>query len=544
MDYATPLLAGFLTCIFLHKCPVRGDVALAIHMAILFGCYLIRFFDGYVERWQLLSDPLKTIFLHDSATTLTTIAYRVSPIHPLYRFPGPLIHKITSLQTAYIVYSGRRHLIVAGLHARYGKYVRIGPNTLSINSHVAVSPIYASTVPMDKSRAYQFGDAKGKGLFFMRKVEEHNGRRRQWAGAFSVHSLKEHKITLERRAFELVECIGMRHDGNGVVNLSQCLHHFAYDAMGDIVFGNSSRLDLMKEGDPEGLITSGQSATIAFESLGEVPSLSEILWHLPVTDRLRRLEYYAGKLMTARQNMDSCAEHHDLASHLLCASDPSRQKLPPEDLRADALFAIQAGSDTPAGVLTFLFYFLLSHRDVYDKLREELDDHLSTQGEGFIDGTLDELPYLNAVVNETLRLGTPFGGFPRVVPQGGIVIDDQFIPQDTIVSVPTYTQEISEENFWPEPLSFKPERWLPGGLGPGSRARKSAIMAFSYGPFGCLGKSLAIHELLIVTARLLLNYDLTLSASFDHEAFSAGVYNIRAALFSYPLLVVATRRRG
>ena len=40
---------------------------------------------------------------------------------------------------------------------------------------------------MDKSRAYQFGDAKGKGLFFMRKVEEHNSRRRQWAGAFSVH---------------------------------------------------------------------------------------------------------------------------------------------------------------------------------------------------------------------------------------------------------------------------------------------------------------------------------------------------------------------
>ena len=156
-------------------------------------------------------------------------------------------------------------------------------------------------------------------------------------------------------------------------------------------------------------------------------------------------------------------------------------KLSPEDLRADALFAIQAGSDTPAGVLTFLFYFLLSHRDAYDKLREELDDHFFIQEEGFIDGTLDDLPYLNAVVNEALRLGTPFGGFPRVVPQGGVVIDDQFIPQDTIVSVPTYTQETSEENFWPEPLSFKPERWLPGGLGPGSRARKSAIMAFSYG---------------------------------------------------------------
>ena len=105
---------------------MRGDVALATHMAILLGCCLIRFFDGDVERWRLLSNPLKTIFLHDSAIVLTTIAYRVSPFHPLYQFPGPLIYKVTSLRTAYIVYSGRRHLIMAGLHAKYGEYVRTG----------------------------------------------------------------------------------------------------------------------------------------------------------------------------------------------------------------------------------------------------------------------------------------------------------------------------------------------------------------------------------------------------------------------------------
>ena len=94
---------------------------------------------------------------------------------------------------------------------------------------------------------------------------------------------------------------------------------------------------------------------------------------------------------------------------------------------------------------------------------------------------LNALPYLDAVVNEALRLGSPFPGLPRVVPAEGAVLDNVFVPGGTVVGVPAYAQEIAEENFWPEPLAFKPQRWLPGGLGPGSYVNKSAIMTFSYG---------------------------------------------------------------
>lgn len=94
---------------------------------------------------------------------------------------------------------------------------------------------------------------------------------------------------------------------------------------------------------------------------------------------------------------------------------------------------------------------------------------------------LTNLPYLNGVVDESLRLGTPFPGLPRVVPEGGSVLDGVFVPEGTIIGVPAYTQEIHPDNFWPEPEAFKPERWLPGGLGPGSRARRGAIMSFSFG---------------------------------------------------------------
>lgn len=58
--------------------------------------------------------------------------------------------------------------------------------------------------------------------------------------------------------------------------------------------------------------------------------------------------------------------------------------------------------------------------------------------------------------------------------------------EDTIVSVPPYAQMTSSENFYPLPLEFKPERWLPRGLGPDTKTNRSAIMAFSHGVYSFL----------------------------------------------------------
>ncbi|KAF8828360.1 hypothetical protein HHX47_DHR4000590 [Lentinula edodes] len=115
------------------------------------------------------------------------------------------------------------------------------------------------------------------------------------------------------------------------------------------------------------------------------------------------------------------------------------------------------------------------------QLVEELDKKFPGYDPSFTLEQLMKLPYLNAVIHEALRLGTPFGGFPRVVPKGGILIKNKFIPEHTIVSIPTYTQQISEENFSPHPLHFKPERWLPNSTEFGFRTNRNALMAFSYG---------------------------------------------------------------
>lgn len=231
-----------------------------------------------------------------------------------------------------------------------------------------------------------------------------------------------------------------------------------------------------------------------------------------------------------------------------------------EDLTLDTMFAIQAGSDTTSGVQTLAFYHLLSNMSCYRKLRAELDAAFPDSSQDMDLEVLANLPYLNAVINEALRLGAPFPGLSRVCPKAGAFIDDEYIPGGTVVGVPAWAQNTSEENFYPNPKQFIPERWLQDRIGLDTvRSNKSAIMTFSFGsiiaysyelplmhyitgPFGCLGKNLALSELRLVTAAVVRSFDLSLSPGFDHASFNHGVRNLKSTFFDYPLRVVATVR--
>jgi cytochrome P450 len=204
-------------------------------------------------------------------------------------------------------------------------------------------------------------------------------------------------------------------------------------------------------------------------------------------------------------------------------------------------------------------YHLLANRRVYDKLTEELDEAVR-EGKPMDINNLHRLPYLHAVVQEGIRLGTPFPGLPRVTPSGGVVLAGVYIPGETIVSVPAYAQQVSRDNFFPSPLQFWPERWLSDALDPDFVLNPNGVMCFSTGeinfrcffpswfhgftgPFSCLGKSLAIKELHVFVARLLVSCHVELAPKFDEEKFLNSVKNMRTTVFTHPLMTTV-RTRG
>lgn len=87
-----------------------------------------------------------------------------------------------------------------------------------------------------------------------------------------------------------------------------------------------------------------------------------------------------------------------------------------------------AGSETTATVLTGVTYYLLKNTEILAKLTEEVRTSYTSEDE--IDlVSVQKLTYMLAVLNETLRIYPPIPtAQPRVVPSGGSVVCEKFLP--------------------------------------------------------------------------------------------------------------------
>lgn len=87
----------------------------------------------------------------------------------------------------------------------------------------------------------------------------------------------------------------------------------------------------------------------------------------------------------------------------------------------------------------------------------------------------------------------------------------------TIVSMQCYTTHRDPEAF-PNPDTFMPERWLCDGGA--TEAMKTLFLPFSRGTRACLGKNLAMMQLKLITARLVVRYSVSLAAETTDESMA------------------------
>jgi cytochrome P450 len=98
-------------------------------------------------------------------------------------------------------------------------------------------------------------------------------------------------------------------------------------------------------------------------------------------------------------------------------------------------------SEPIRSTLTHMSYYLVSYPQVATKLRMELVGPVDLSD----DCALRQLPYLRAVIQETMRLHPPVpASGQRITPPQGVMINDVFIPPDTTVLIPQYSLGHSE----------------------------------------------------------------------------------------------------
>ena len=89
--------------------------------------------------WRSL---VPAIFLAPFTLSLLFAVYQLY-FHPLAKYPGPLLGRISPFYDLYHSYAGDKHLVLYHLHQKYGTVVRYTPNTVSINDPAALKAIYS-----------------------------------------------------------------------------------------------------------------------------------------------------------------------------------------------------------------------------------------------------------------------------------------------------------------------------------------------------------------------------------------------------------------
>lgn len=169
---------------------------------------------------------------------------------------------------------------------------------------------------------------------------------------------------------------------------------------------------------------------------------------------------------------------------------------------------VDAGSDTTAIALTNVLYYLIKHPNTLNKLREEVAGALDEGEEIAPYAKVKSLPYLKACLDESLRLSPPLPrGLERKTPPQGMEILGEHIAGGVTVSVSSYVAH-RDPVLFPEPDSFKPERWL--NESEATKDMRAAWIPFTTGARACIGRNITMMEQQILIATLVHRYDFAL----------------------------------
>lgn len=186
----------------------------------------------------------------------------------------------------------------------------------------------------------------------------------------------------------------------------------------------------------------------------------------------------------------------DLLSMLLAARDDGGMGFGDKELRDHLMTFFLAGHETTALALTYTLTLLNKHPDAENRLREEIATVLGPALAGVAD--LPRLPYARAVILESMRLYPPAWAIGREALED-LTIAGVRIPKGGQLWMLQWINH-RDHRYFPDPLQFKPERWLDG--------LERTLPRFAYYPFGgghriCIGNHFAMIEALLALITLL-----------------------------------------
>jgi len=218
------------------------------------------------------------------------------------------------------------------------------------------------------------------------------------------------------------------------------------------------------------------------------------------------------------ERRQSGEDRGDLLSMLIQARTDEDDPLTDREVRDQAMTLFFAGHETTAHAMTWTWYLLARHPEVTRRLQEDLD--AVTGGSRLEVGHLAELPYLDMVVKESMRILPSVWVFMKE-PTEDVVVGGYRIPKGSQIMISPYVVQ-HDARWFASPETFDPERFSPERI---KEIRNGAYIPFSGGARVCIGKSFAMMEERLVVGSLLQR--LTPEVPEDHVPIKQAVLSMQ-----------------
>ncbi|KUJ22530.1 pisatin demethylase [Mollisia scopiformis] len=414
-------------------------------------------------------------------------------LHSNYRrlkaFRGPWAAKFTDLWLAKAALGDSQHAVLADVCEKYGSIACIGPNTLVTNSPELWMRMSAARSPYTKGDWYAgLRLPPGRDNIFSQQDEEiHTKRRAQMADGYAGKTNPTLEPTISRHVQNLIDLLRRKYISSDKVfkpvDMGRKASFFTMDVITDVAFGQPFQ-NLTDDHDTFSYIQNTEDMIPTILRMATIPALRALFQSkfgalLFPSDKS---EKGVGKLMGVAKQLASkrfAAKDTDVRQDML--SSFISRGLTEDDVMIESVLQILAGADTTATAIRSILLHTMTNPHVYRTLQKEIDTAVeegrATRSGVIKDFDAKELPYLQAVIKEGLRIWPPVTGMlSKLSPPEG-------------------------DNFT---LASGEEVHIPGRLETGgtkdevkrfAMMEKLSELIFGYGKYQCLGKNVASLEL-------------------------------------------------
>ncbi|KAJ4422561.1 hypothetical protein N0V82_002789 [Gnomoniopsis sp. IMI 355080] len=404
----------------------------------------------------------------------TLVLYRLH-FHPLARFPGPRLAAISRWYEAYydLIQGGQYTPKIAELHKKYGPIIRISPHELHIIDPAFFDKLYRQDGHWDKP-AWNYDAFGGKvSTIFCIDHATHRMRRHAIAGFFSKAKVAARQDLVQRNIDKLCGRIA-EFPETAVFNLGAAISAFTRDTAHEFITGK--QYNELDEKDFGVLLShASQGGGMMWRTTKHVRWFGPTIRSLPISWVMKSgdegikafLRYLQQQEQDTKDTLDSITSSSPTENiQNTMAYDVVKSSLPPTEKSFNRIFeeiatVTGAAFETSASTMRLIIFHVFNDKEILERLRTEITASVAKSPAPSSPRlqTLEQLPYLTAVLMEGLRLSPALGTrTPRISDQD-LFYGTWRIPAGTPVGMTVLLMH-TDETLYPDPMRFDPERWL------------------------------------------------------------------------------------